>query len=69
MGYIDEDGKYQRFGSSPVSGAYWKMCECELCIMDRTEIISMGEAQEILNHLNEMVQDVMISLKIDSLSL
>lgn len=35
-------------GTSPVSDAYWKLCECGLCLSERTEFIARGAAEQIL---------------------
>jgi hypothetical protein len=61
MSYIDENGQWKKFSSSPVRDAYWKICECELCISDRTELIARGAAEQLIKHQDEMIRDMIMS--------
>ncbi len=44
--FRDENGKIR---TSPVSDAYWDICECKPCIEDRTNYIAEKAAEEILS--------------------
>lgn len=48
-------------GSSPVKDAYWKICECALCLEERSSIIARGAAEELMRHQDEMIRDLIIS--------
>ena len=52
MGYINEDGNWKPFGSSPVSDAYWVFI-CEKCAENiRNALNGQGEIIEICDKCN-----------------
>ena len=61
MGYIDSEGNYKRYETSPVKNAYWKICECAVCLDERTVFIARGAAEDLLKHQAEKAKDIITS--------